>query len=172
MHDNFKKYRNKLNAIIKLSRKEYYFHKLQAASGQTSTTWKVLNDILGKSKGKDFPMELRDDNGATTDPKEMVDILNRYFVNIGINLSNSTNARKSSFIDTLFSRCSNSMFFKPINASEIVSIVNNIQDNKACGHDGLNTLINNDKIIHSIVDPLCHNLICHLCREISHSLSN
>ena len=44
-----------------------------------------MNELLGKSKGKDFPMELQVNDVVTSDPKEMVKVLNSYFVNIGIN---------------------------------------------------------------------------------------
>ena len=126
-HEKFKRYRNKLNAIIRLARKEYYKKKIQSASGQSSTTWKVLNEILGKSIGKDFPTELHVNGGITSDPKEMVNILNSYFVNIGINLSNSSSSGRTSFVDTLLGRCNKSMFFKPATANEVLSIVKNLK---------------------------------------------
>ena len=154
-HEKFKKYRNKLNAIIKLARKEYYFKKIQSTSGQSSNTWKVLNELLGKSKGKDFPTELQVNDEITSDPKEMVNVLNSYFVNIGISLSNSSSSGGTSFVDTLLGRCSKSIFFKPVIASEVLSIVKSLKNSRACGHDGLNTFILK-KIIFNIVDPLCH----------------
>ena len=48
LYNRFKKYRNRLNSIIRLSRKRYYAQKLQGASGNVKQTWEVLNDILGK----------------------------------------------------------------------------------------------------------------------------
>ena len=155
LHEKFKKYRNKLNAIIKRSRKAYYFDKLQSASGQTSNTWEILNELLGKRKGKDFPMELKLDNKTTSDPKVMVNILNKYFVNIGIDLANKTGSGDSSFLDTLFGRCRHSMFFHPVNETEIIAIVTDLKSSKSCGHDGLSTFILK-KIIHYIVAPLRH----------------
>lgn len=155
LHEKFKKYRNKLNKLIKHARKLYYSEKLQATSGNTSLTWEILNEILGKTKSREFPEELHFNNIKTKDPKEIVNILNNYFVNIGTNLSKSTGSSNSSFLDTLFSRCKATMFFRPVSTSEILSIVKNLKNSKSNGHDGLNTFILK-KIIYNIVDPLCH----------------
>ena len=93
---------------------------------------------------------------STCDKTDIVNILNSYFVSIGVNASDHTSLHdEASFIDTLFTRCNESVFFKPISPVDILSIVKGLKNSKTCGHDDLNSFVLK-KIIHYIVDPLCY----------------
>ena len=48
--EKYKKYRNKLTSIIKFSRKKYYGDKLSKVKGDISSTWRFINDLIGKKK--------------------------------------------------------------------------------------------------------------------------
>ena len=49
----YKKYKNKLNHIIKMAKKMYYEEELVKYKCNTKMLWKTLNEILNKSKKKD-----------------------------------------------------------------------------------------------------------------------
>ena len=153
--NKFKKYRNRLNSVIRLSRKKYFSQRLNEVTGNVKQTWEVLNSILGKKGESVYPKDLTYENDHSTDPKEIVNILNRYFVEIGPKLSRSIPQSTSFPQENLFPRNKHSFFFKPIDSSVIINIVRNLKCSKACGHDGLNSYVLK-KIIHFIVDPLCH----------------
>ena len=44
----YKKYRNKLTKLIRISRKLHFSNKLKRASGNTYATWKVIKEIMGE----------------------------------------------------------------------------------------------------------------------------
>ena len=44
----YKRYRNKSNTIIKLSRQRYFDDNFRKVKGDTSYTWRVINDLIGK----------------------------------------------------------------------------------------------------------------------------
>ena len=45
-----KKIRDKLTGIIRESRKMYYSDKLRLVKGNLTTTWKIINELIGKKK--------------------------------------------------------------------------------------------------------------------------
>ena len=50
----FKRYRNKLNAILKRAKKQYYCDLLQKHKNNLSKVWKIINDLIGRNKNKTF----------------------------------------------------------------------------------------------------------------------
>ena len=47
----FTTYRNKLNNLVRLSRKQYINNKIQESENKMKETWKILNSLLNKTKG-------------------------------------------------------------------------------------------------------------------------
>ena len=66
-------------------------------SGNVKQPWEVLNDILGKKTESTFPNDVSYVNYQSTDRKEIVNVLNIYFVDIGPKLSQSISNQNSSF---------------------------------------------------------------------------
>ena len=58
--ENFRILKNKVNLLIKKSKKLYTSKQFQAAGKKSKKTWKVINDILNTSKKEttDIPTEL------------------------------------------------------------------------------------------------------------------
>ena len=52
--EKYKTYRNKLTAVIRVSRKLYYSTQLENNKNNVNLIWKTINDII-KNKKKDFP---------------------------------------------------------------------------------------------------------------------
>ena len=77
-HEKFKKYRNKLTSLIRISRQMFYANKLQNVTGNVSAVWRVINDILHKGKKPVIPTELTYDNVSSRHPKDSVNLMNKY----------------------------------------------------------------------------------------------
>jgi len=58
-HNHYKKYRNKLNHIMEMSKRNYYQSQLSSNSRNPRKTWKLINSLIkGKEKGLTSPDEL------------------------------------------------------------------------------------------------------------------
>ena len=53
----YKNYRNKLTAILRTTRKQYYSSKLEEYKGNMKSTWSFLKGILGRGKTKSTPCD-------------------------------------------------------------------------------------------------------------------
>ena len=60
---NYKKYRNKLNHLIRIAKKNYYCEKFSQAQNDIKSTWNTINQLLDKQKSKSFlPRSFLNDN--------------------------------------------------------------------------------------------------------------
>ena len=87
----YKKYKNKLNHIIKMAKKTYYEDQLIKYKQNSRMMWKTLNGLLNKPKNntkisQSF-VETRSSN-IIDDPKRIANNFNDYFINVGLNLAN------------------------------------------------------------------------------------
>ena len=120
----YKKYKNKLNHIIKIAKKNYYEEQLIKHKHDARNTWKTLNEIMNRSRvNKGLPNEFVGSNPSETikDPHKIANKFNEYFVNIGPELAKTitTTDEGKSFKKYLSSNYKNSMFLKPITKNEI-----------------------------------------------------
>jgi hypothetical protein len=82
----FKKYRNKLDQIIKTAKKTYYHKKFEQSKNDIKETWKTIKSLLNKTNTAQQTQFLHK-NKVITDKFEIANGFNDYFVNIGPELS-------------------------------------------------------------------------------------
>ena len=55
-----KKFRNKLNHLLRIAKRKYYEGKLENAKSNTKNTWKILNEVLNKKRRpRNYPPNLQ-----------------------------------------------------------------------------------------------------------------
>ena len=83
----YKKYRNKLHHLLKLSKKNYYDCKFERAKGNIKQTWNLLNEIINKRKTRSrIPTSCSHNNIEIQDPIKIANKFCEYFTNIGSSL--------------------------------------------------------------------------------------
>ena len=66
----FKTYRNKLNNLIRKSKKEYYNKKFESVKNNLRKTWKTINCIIGRNKRSNPQTKFTNSQGCTiSDPQ-------------------------------------------------------------------------------------------------------
>ena len=86
---DYKIYRNKLNHLIRIAKKNYYSKRLDQAGNDIKSTWNTFNELLGKVKSKTrLPVSfLNYNNEEVCDSKLIANDFNDYFVKTGPNLT-------------------------------------------------------------------------------------
>ena len=135
----YKRYKNKLNHIIQLSKRLYYEEQLIRYKNNSKMIWKTLNNVLNrKQKTKELPREfiMEDSSKKIIDPNEIANTFNEYFINIGpkvaSKIKNTTNATFNNYMEN-----KNTMFFDPITETELENEIRNMNPNKCPGYDGI-----------------------------------
>lgn len=149
----YKRFRNKLNVVLRESKRQYLANLIERNRSSLCKTWKIVNEILGRSYTSKLPTFIELKDKKLEDHKEIANAFNHYFSNIGVSISKNIHGSSKHFTDFLSSKTSASAFFDPTSESEIVEIVKEMKCKTSCGHDGLSSKFIK-QIIHYIARPL------------------
>ena len=150
----YKKYRNILTSIIRLSRKLFYSKKIETSKNNIKSLWETVNNLIGKNKRNDS--NTFNINGQqTNDSFQIANDFNDYFTNVGSNLASNIDAGNSHFTDFTPPPCKSSLFLYSTHNHEIIKIVKNLKPSKSSGHDGISSYLLKH-IINYIATPLSH----------------
>ena len=85
----FRNYKRELKKKFKKAEKEYYTNKFENCHGDSASTWKLTNNLLGRNNKSNNPTMINFNRRDITDHEEMCIIFNNYFVNMGTNLASA-----------------------------------------------------------------------------------
>ena len=89
-HAKFKHYRNILNHILRISRKQYYNEYFSININDSKRVWnKIKQKVCLKSKSKQILTKIVKDNHEIIDMKNIPNTFNKYFANVGDQLANT-----------------------------------------------------------------------------------
>ena len=132
---NYKKYRNKLNHIIKLAEKHYYKDKFELYKNDLKKSWGLIKTIIGKQKSRPQPCkQFQINDTMTDDPMLITNKFNDYFVNIGNSLANKIKSTGDHFSKYLSGDYLQSFYMTPATEDEVNKIIHNLKDS-ASGWD-------------------------------------
>jgi hypothetical protein len=139
--DGYKKYRNKLNKLVRVAEKNFYKLKLESSAGNVKKTWQIVKNILNKNNNSELVDSFNSSNGKITDKNEVVEKFNEYFANIGPTLANKipkATVTHESFLEGSFKKSFSLFLTSP---EEIIDVVNNLTTKKSAGYDDISTEI-------------------------------
>ena len=101
-------------------------------------TWKEINELIGNCKKKNKrnstnSIRSNPNEVPTSDPKEISNILNKYFATVGSKLASKIPQTINTFYDYLDPPLNRTFFFDPIIPEDINLEISVLQDNKAHG---------------------------------------
>ena len=131
----FKQYRNKLNHLLRITKKRYYKTKFEARQ-----TWALINEVINKKKSASIlPDAFIHNNEEITDPVEIANKFNEYFTNVGPNLASKIPTVNTSFKAFMSkSRHHESFFIDPVTEEEMEKELLGLNPAKSSGYDSFN----------------------------------
>ena len=156
---DYKKYKNKLNHVIKTAKKAYYEKQFVKYKNDTKKTWQTINEVLNRNKTrKNLPDTFlqKSSNNNVTNPQEIANKFNEYFVNIGPQLAKKIPGNDNiTYESYLNGNYVDSMFIEPVTEYELQIEINNLNENKSAGHDEVSAKMIK-KISENIIKPLTY----------------
>jgi hypothetical protein len=84
----YQKYRNTLQSLLRISKKNHITSELDSYKNNMKKTWQTLNNLLGRNVKPKTPSHFTDDDGSEIkDPIEIANKFNNFFTNIGPSLA-------------------------------------------------------------------------------------
>ena len=116
----------------------YYSQKIESNKDNNNSLWHIVKDLVG-SKITNTSNTFINEGKEVKDPKEIANMFNSYFVNIGPNLASEINVdqNQGNFSQFLHEPFDKSLFLRPTNSNEIVKIVQSLKTSKSTGYDGI-----------------------------------
>ena len=155
-------YKNKYTNAIRNTKKIFYSQKFLNVQGNSSGTWKLINNILNnKSPVLPETIDFKDDDGSIYSQEEVAEKFNQYFVNIGKNLSSGfgNDISINKFLKGSYMK---SFFLNPVTEKEVVDTVLSFKNGKSPGYDSIDSQVIK-RAIHILCKPLSN--IINLCFE-------
>ena len=130
------------------------FKKFEQTKSNMKKTWNMINKVIGRHKKENHQTKFKkEDNGFVTDPFDVANEFNDFFVNIGPKLAERIHSSGKDYFEYLKEPVQKSMFMKPIVEDEIIKIIAKFDQNKSPGHDGIGNFVLM-RIAKEIVKPL------------------
>ena len=127
----FNTYRNKLNNLIRKSKREYFYSKFRNSRNNIKETWKTINSIIGRVTKVSTQSNFKTDDAENiTEPKNISNAFNNFFVDIGPKLASKIQHTGKNYFDYLIKPAQTCIFTKPIVPEEIVKIIGKFNPNK------------------------------------------
>ena len=105
-------------------------------------TWQEINCVIGRGNKHSIQCKFKDDCGNTiTNPQEICNQFNSFFVNVGPKLASNIKNTGKNYYDYLPDMRSSSMYMKPIVELDIAQIIDKCNPNKNAGHDNIGNFI-------------------------------
>jgi exonuclease III len=136
----YKYFRNRLNTQLRAAERVYYKNYLDTNKQNLRKTWSILKKVINKrssSKGSDSFLI----NGTEIkDKKHIANSFNKYFVNIGPNLSKKITTSNDSFKTFLPNPTVNSIYINQVTEKEIKRLIKDLKP-AAAGWDSISSEI-------------------------------
>ena len=133
-HSKFKYYRNKLNHLLKLSKRSYYNNYFLVNSNNPKRVWNGIKEIVRFKPKKSNKIVKVIENGIDiTDPKLVANAFNDYFANVGNNLAQQIPSIEGTPFDFLNSPSRSSFYIFPVTENEIQNEISALKKGKASG---------------------------------------
>ena len=102
--------RNELTKMKRDNKIDYYHNYFETNKNNASSIWKGIRSIVNISKSSRKDVQLLNDN-IISDLKRIVDMFNKYFVNVGPNIDSKIPQVRKQFKDYMVSIKTNKTFF-------------------------------------------------------------
>ena len=161
----YSQYRNMLNKVIRIAKKNYFQEEIQNNRGNSKATWKTIFKLIGKrSDAENSYDSLMDEHGKSVQTDvEKAECFNAYFAEVGSKLKEKIRKVDLDPLE-LITDVANEMSLPPTSYDELSKVITDL-NNVAAGHDHINAKIFKSSYRH-IFDHILHLYNACLCAGI------
>ena len=150
----YKRFKALLANKTRLAKQMYYHSLLERNKGKMKETWQIIKEVMGIHKDTSTCKGILNNGTLLTDPLEISDHLNDYFVSVGNDLAAEIPLTPVNPLSFLKGNYAQSLFLSPVTYDELRVVIDSLKNGSA-GPDELQS-----KVIKSlktyILSPLLH----------------
>ena len=131
LHKQYSDYRYHLKHVIKYIKKQFYNNKITDALGDPKKTWKIINEVRGKTKKGIKPQFLINDE-KVIQRRVIANEFNKYFVCLASKLNDEVSFRSvNEYNDFMPPTMISSIFLSECSKEEVSKIIGELQNGKS-----------------------------------------
>ena len=148
--------RSKVEKLVELSRRNYYYNRFNNCIGDSRQVFKILNEIIGKCPRSGNVPLLKNGDLEIDNNQEIANHLNDHFANIASKLLASlpSDSRESHETYSKYN-APKSMFLHKVTMFEVLEIIENLKAKQSTGVDEISNIIIK-KVSHKIAPYLTY----------------
>ena len=155
LKNNLRVFNSILKHVIREAKINYYNDVFDKNKRNIKAIWKTISEIICKSNNQRKILDkIIVDSNAITDPQEICNRFNEFFVGIGPKLANKINTEnKKVFSAYITRRILTSFTFTLVNQDEVKMCISSLKTKTSCGIDGIS--VKNFKFLSpALIEPL------------------
>jgi potassium voltage-gated channel Eag-related subfamily H protein 8 len=135
----YKKYRNLYNRLVRLARIKYYGELFDSHRNDIASTWRTLNDIIGKSRDKTCCASMDIDGQKVSDSTIISNKFCEYFTNVGRDCAAKIPHAKIPYAHYLRQGHARSFVMQPITPGDVINTLSRMKGKNSSGHDNISS---------------------------------
>ena len=149
----YKLYRIRLTSVIRTAQKTYFNELFMHSNNSIKNAWQNINSLICNNNRYANINELKKNNTHITDPKEISDVFNDFFVNDGLRSNeNISTIPATHFLDFLPLPNPKLIYIHPITSEEILFLIGKVKNNSP-GYDEIPA-----KVVKAVASLICEPL--------------
>ena len=161
-HKQFKTKRNRVTSQLRKAKKAYYTQFFNENANNVKETWKGIRNLINVSKKSSTHINHLLDNGKNiTDPVEMANTINKFYVNIGKSVEQKIPRKETQFSHYLNSKNNYNIVLHPCTEDEVRKYISTLPVSKASGPNSIPISIlktNIDQLVNPLISILNKSL--------------
>jgi flavodoxin len=139
---SYKAYRNRIIALIRTSKKQYYAKFFEENNSNVKKTWDGIRNLINVNKKSSTKIDkIFADSKWLTEGKDIANSVNKFFVNIGSTVEDKIPQSSKSYSSYLSNFNFNSVYLHECSQEEVLDIIQGFSTSKACGPYSIPTKI-------------------------------
>ena len=128
----YKHYAAVLSHLKNKSKTEYYSMQFSKHKDNLKQTWKLIGTLVKrKTKGQTLPQRITQNNRTFTQEKDIAELFNNFFVNIGPTLAKEIKTDHTDPLQYIESTPANSFYLAPVTQTQVFTLFSGLKENKA-----------------------------------------
>ena len=138
----YKQLRNSISSQLNVNKSKYYSKYFEENKSNITNIWKGIKDLVTiKNNHSNTKFSLYHNNELKTDPTEVANIFNDFFVKIGPKLASKIPNTNRNFSHLNSTKNLNSIYLKPTDEDEVKKIISSLDSKKSIGPNSIPIII-------------------------------
>lgn len=121
----FRVFSRLLDLLLYLAEISYFKKKFALSKGNSKDTWKTINSLTGRNKGK-LSNSFLIDGISSSDPAKIANAFNHYFVNIPYSIQDNLPSSSDPYLSDI-ACAQHSFFLTPMDPEEVASVIKKLK---------------------------------------------